>query len=685
MNQPAEQKADYSLAREVGILITQARAGDPMDLELTGHAQDVLDDMQAQLAGMPELAADLERRIGQFARKTGTVNMYLHLVVTNEKPDLQHYDPSQVSVYDGISDGGIDFSSADVRSTIYGTVMTSVNVTDLAAYFRSGQKFVLVAHLGTDRDQDLNALEAMLSTLPALLEATGMRPEQIADIVNALKKGDFPPAALKALHIAAEIGRLKTGMRGPMTPEIAARIKILGRDFAKLTANPGTLRGLPSVLAQALTALRPLVRAIAVAPARPLGMAITARNDNHAPQKSVASPAVQKLVQDIRALARDRKSLTPMQRRELASVLRDLRQGIRPVFAAQARRLSFQSLQTGLIRAQRFVAVNLRTASMVPVMAVMLPSVVMSTASASSSPRVVSDYKATVAPMLVQPETLAPPIQTAIQQPVVQQAMATIDAAPQVPVPAPVPQQAPDTPQPAEKPGIPQPQENRQLDLKHEIKTEPQPGPKTQPAPELRPELRNESIPARDDRAPETSMPPVISAVVAPSANDAKKADPAAETVIKGDGKNLSVPAQELKYKADGTPDDCCRGKFKKVVEPVDVKTRQDVSNVLGQDVARRVTVSEGRGYVASDHRAAITMEKSGIAVVDTGDKAFQRETEKLIKQLGGHGPDCQCGKHFKGVAGDKPNTVKEAEAKLKTLSLADKPKISARSLNPEF
>ena len=261
MSEPAQS---LSVASDVRRLIKQVETGNGFDVDLTGHAYDVLRDamnaIQARL-GNSNLEQDVSARIENFATKSASTQMNCRMVVTDEMPELPEYDPSSVSIYDGIQDAGTDFSQVIQRSTIYGTLMTSVNITDLRAYFESGRKRHLVLYLGTDRNGDAKALDKMLAALPAILAAAGMDGGAIKEIIAAIKAGTLPPAAMKMVMQAIKLADLKAM---PSTPQTRARIARIQKEFAVLAA-----KALPALANMpAIAKLIATLRATMLAPVR---------------------------------------------------------------------------------------------------------------------------------------------------------------------------------------------------------------------------------------------------------------------------------------------------------------------------------------------------------------------------------------------------------------------------------
>ena len=238
MNQPLPSA---SVAQDVRKLIKQVEGGNAFDTEFTGHAFDVqeqaIEAVRARL-GVNDLGDDVAARLERFARDCASAQLYLRLVITDEMPQLVDYDPCHVSVYDGIQEAGTDFSKVIQRSTIYGTVMTSVNMTDLRAYFESGRKRHLLLYLGSDRNADMKALDKMLAALPAILAAAGMDAATIKQVIAAIKTGNVPPAVMKMITVAIKMADLKAM---PSTPQTKAQIIQLQKDFVATAARAAAI------------------------------------------------------------------------------------------------------------------------------------------------------------------------------------------------------------------------------------------------------------------------------------------------------------------------------------------------------------------------------------------------------------------------------------------------------------
>ncbi len=387
------EQPGLSVARDVRRLIAQAEKGDALDAEYTGHAYDVqlqaAGDLQARLASTA-LAAEIERRIDTFARTSATTNMHMRLVIADTMPDLPDHSPSQVSIYDGVQEAGSDFSQVIQRATIYGTVMTSVNITDLRAYFESGRKRHLLVYLGTDRQADVKALDKMLAILPAIMAEAGMSREAVAAVIAAIKTGDVPPAMGKMLLAMVRAAELRAA---PPTPETRAAIVALKKEITSLVA---VVQALPATaLPRAFLPLLAAVPAIVVvlaspapapapAPAAPVRNIAPppADNDNRAatppatqPVPEAAIPAVKTLVTELRALARDR-TLPPAQRRAVAQALLDLRAATKVQNPAPAR------LATGIARVMALSAI----VTMPLARAVIIPALARFTATLTTLP-----------------------------------------------------------------------------------------------------------------------------------------------------------------------------------------------------------------------------------------------------------------------------------------------------------
>jgi len=332
-----ETTPNAGVAVDVRRLINQVEGGAQFDLEWTGHAYDVcLDAVNALAARLGQaslgqgISAEIESRIERFARSTSTSNMYLRLVITDKMPDLPDYAPCQISVYDGTRSNGTDFSKVVQRATIYGTLMTSVNVTDLKAYFEGGRKRHLLVYLGTDRMGDIKALDKMLAAMPAMLQAAGMDAGAIKEMIAAVKTGNMPPAAIKMLHQMIEIGQLRMAQaQAPLSRTEQAALTKLETTIAAQLKSPAFLKSVPAIFATAL-------KAVATAPMRVASPAMRttplADNDN----KTVSSKDAATLVTALRALARD-KTIPATQRSEIAAILLDLRAGTKITNPAPAR------------------------------------------------------------------------------------------------------------------------------------------------------------------------------------------------------------------------------------------------------------------------------------------------------------------------------------------------------------
>lgn len=263
------------IADDVRTLIRQVERGNPFDVEWTGHAYDVRENMRNALAARlrtTALMGELEERIDRFARQSASTNMYMRLVIDDRMPDLPEYDPCNIAVFDGIRDSGTDFSKVIQRSTIYGTVMTSVNVTDLRAYFESGRKRHLLMYMGSDRDADIKALDKMMTALPTLMANAGVDAGTIKAVIEQIRSGGMTPEILKLVSTIVKIVELRAQ---PATPETKAEIQSMARDFAAL-------------MERALPALPPVfARAFAMVAVSPAGLA------------PVLPPAILPLLQDV--------------------------------------------------------------------------------------------------------------------------------------------------------------------------------------------------------------------------------------------------------------------------------------------------------------------------------------------------------------------------------------------------
>lgn len=314
-----EPSARASVAADVQRLIKQSESGQTFDSEWAGHAYDVQEEARAALAerlgSAAGLADEIESRIERFARASATANMYMRLVVTDTLPDLPDYAPCDVGIYDGVCGIGTDFSKVIQRSTIYGTLMTSVNVTDLKAYFESGKKRHLLVYMGTDRMGDMKALDRLMVQLPAILEAAGFDKKAIAEIIAAIQAGNLPPAAVKAFHQMVEVAQLKALAATAPTPQLEARIEKLEISIKALASRIASMPSVPAIFARAMTA-------VATASASLMARALPARADND--NKPVSAKPLADLVRELRGLARD-KTISPEQRREIAAILRDMR------------------------------------------------------------------------------------------------------------------------------------------------------------------------------------------------------------------------------------------------------------------------------------------------------------------------------------------------------------------------
>ena len=341
-----ETAGGIGVARDVRRLIAQVERGTPFDREWTGHAFDVLADARAELQSRlggddnAGLSAELARRIDAFARSSATTGLYLRLVIDDRLPDLPDYNPCALSVFDGIDERGSDFSRVIQRATIYGTVMTSVNITDLRAYFESGRRRRLLLYLGTDRDADIRALDRMLAALPGIVAAAGLDPALGQEIAKALREGGLSPLVLKTLsHIVrlADIARLpvaapeRAALLAETLRELGALVPQLAA-FAGVNAPGLNVPGIETVVARLAAALvaMPLARLSAV-----LAAATRADNDNAAATRAdndnatpghVPGPA--EILRDLRALARDR-TLPRELRAAIAVILREMRTQLR--------------------------------------------------------------------------------------------------------------------------------------------------------------------------------------------------------------------------------------------------------------------------------------------------------------------------------------------------------------------
>lgn len=315
------------VAVDVRRLIRQVEKGQPFDLEWTGHAYDVSGNvthaLHDRLGHGHSLAEEIEKRIDHFARSSASANMYLRLMITDALPDLPEYNPCQISVYDGVQDSGTDFSQVVQRSTIYGTVMTSVNITDLRAYFESGRKRQLVVYMGTDRQGDMKALGHMIQQLPAMLEAAGFDKKAIADIIAMIKAGNLPPAAMKALQQVIEIAQIKTmiALNPDAAFQLQDRLNTLQAELGRVSASLTAGSSVPALLLRAVTAIAatPASRFSAFAPA-------ILKIAPHA-LRSEGLKALEAMVKSVRGAARD-KTVPVDLRREMAQFLRSVRTGV---------------------------------------------------------------------------------------------------------------------------------------------------------------------------------------------------------------------------------------------------------------------------------------------------------------------------------------------------------------------
>ncbi|MBU6234363.1 MAG: hypothetical protein KGQ41_00830 [Alphaproteobacteria bacterium] len=310
-----------TLATDVRRLILQAEQGRTFDTEHTGHAYDVLEavlaELDLRLGTGTALAAELERKLEHFARSAASSAMYLRLVISDTMPELPDYEPCQISVYDGLQSTGTDFSKVIQRSTIYGTLMTSVNITDLKAYFESGRKRRLLVYMGTDRRSDMKALDSLLLRLPAILEGAGFSKTEIAEMIKAIRAGEAPPMVMKALHQMAEAAQLRGTIAATQNAPAAIKAQLhrLEAQIRQLVARIAASPALPSIFRVMLRA--PLLLTSRTTPAR----SPVAGNDNRpAPIKALKTLAL-----GIRQAARERTAFTPTQRREMAAILRDVR------------------------------------------------------------------------------------------------------------------------------------------------------------------------------------------------------------------------------------------------------------------------------------------------------------------------------------------------------------------------
>lgn len=314
MNQPLQTA---SIAQDVRKLIKQVEGGNAFDTEFTGHAFDVqeqaLDAIRARL-GVNDLGDDVSARLERFARDCASAQVYLRLVITDEMPQLTEYDPCHVSVYDGINEAGVDFSKVIQRSTIYGTVMTSVNMTDLRAYFESGRKRHLLLYLGSDRNVDMKALDKMLAALPAILAAAGLDADTIKQIIAAMKAGNLPPALMKIVQMAIRMADLKAL---PSTPQTRTQITRLQKEFAAIVTRAAlALAGIAPVLEKMVTALKTRVAEAPRLPIKPAVLpqrqTIRANNDNRVePVISTRERAVKTQKTAVIATAQKTHSSTP--------------------------------------------------------------------------------------------------------------------------------------------------------------------------------------------------------------------------------------------------------------------------------------------------------------------------------------------------------------------------------------
>jgi|GEM_PF-6863091 len=354
-----ETTPNAGVAVDVRRLISQVEGGTQFDVEWTGHAYDVCADACAALAARlgqaslgQGLAAEIEGRIERFARSTSTSNMYLRLVITDKMPDLPDYAPCQISVYDGTRSNGTDFSKVIQRATIYGTLMTSVNVTDLKAYFEGGRKRHLLVYLGTDRMGDIKALDKMLAAMPAMLQAAGLDAGAIKEMIAAVKAGNMPPAAIKMLHQMIEIGQLRIAQaQAPLSRAEQAALTKLETVIASQLQSPAFLKSMPAIFTTAL-------RAVATAPMRVASPTMRttplADNDN----KTVSPKDVATLVTALRALARD-KTIPAAQRSEIAAILLDLRAGTKITNPAPARIIAGITKLDAIVKTATATAVKL--------------------------------------------------------------------------------------------------------------------------------------------------------------------------------------------------------------------------------------------------------------------------------------------------------------------------------------
>lgn len=367
-----EPSARASVAADVQKLIKQSESGQTFDSEWTGHAYDVQEEVRAALAerlgSAAGLADEIENRVERFARASATANMYMRLVVTDTLPDLPDYAPCDVGVYDGVRGSGTDFSKVVQRSTIYGTLMTSVNVTDLKAYFESGKKRHLLVYMGTDRMGDMKAMDKMLAQLPAILEAAGFDKKAIAEIVAAIQAGNLPPAAVKAFHQMVEVAQLKALAATAPTPQLEARIEKLETSIKALASRIASMPNVPAIFARAMTV-------VATAPASVMARVVPARADND--NKPVSAKPLADLVRELHGLARD-KTIPPEQWREIAAILRDMRAGLSKTAPQTAR------IAPALVRLNALVTPMLSKASPPAFALKLLPSLARAAMSVAS-------------------------------------------------------------------------------------------------------------------------------------------------------------------------------------------------------------------------------------------------------------------------------------------------------------
>lgn len=642
-----------SVASDVRRLIRQVEGGNAFDIDLTGHAYDVMEEAAAAIAariGEGSLEADTRARIESFAQKSASTNLCCRLVVTDEMPDLPEYDPSAVVVYDGIQDAGSDFSQVIQRATIYGTLMTSVNITDLRAYFESGRKRRLLLFLGTDREADMKALDKMLAALPGILAAAGLDAGAIKDIIAAIKAGTLPAAAMKAVMNIVAIAQLKSMPATPQTERaIAALQKQLPALLARLQNTPG--------FAPALLAVITKLAAFSAAPAAASRVSFSLRADN---DNARGSGAVQRLIDAVRPLARD-KTLSLQARRDIAAVLRDLRRDIRaPQADAPRLPLAVTRMASVLAPLAAVPAPAISVIRTLPRVAAAIIPVLTPQATA----RAVSVLRASpdVASLPPRAQTLLKNIEAApktaaitalsIRNPDIIGILPARMIAPALSVITPSDIAAPKASVPA-----------ADVALKG-----------VQPAPQKTP----------DAKAPERKAPDTIKA-------DVKMPDVKAPDTKAPDAKTSDTqPSGETgpKYNPDGSLKDCCRDAFGKVNKPESITTKADVEAVFGRDLAANITTEQARAYLQNVQTATQTMNDTGLKARDTGDAALQADTARLVANLEGNsmnkpeghicGEFCRHGNNLQDRY--QQNRAQAAEKKIEKLSIRkDQPQNPAR------